>query len=301
MSDDLEFDFFAEETQPSVVSPPRAARLAGVTRRQRRTAIGVAASLIVLILVIVLATGGASSSAAAEKSYLQQLSPIATDSQQTGRALEHLFAGLRSGQVVSPQPAVLRLAARARADLARARRLRPPGGLRSVQAQVLSALDLRAGALQDLHAALASTSRTQVTVQIDRLVTSDVIWHDLVWRPAVSTLAQAGARPPVAPESQFLADLNDSAPQQISELLHPSSSAQATLTTGATGPETRAWQVALNRWLRKTGRQTIATDGSFGSGTQAATAALQRAEGLKPDGIVGPATRRALAKALASK
>lgn len=308
MSDNLEFDFFAEETQPNVVPAPRVSGLGGLTGRQRGLAAAVAAGVVVLILVGVLATGGSSSLAAAEKGYLHQLSPIAADSQQTGRSLEHLFASLRTGGASSPLPALARLAARAQADLARARKLNPPAGLRPEQAQVVAALDFRARALEGvrkaLGLALGSThpvsGSAQVTTQIDRLVTSDVVWHDLVWRPAVISLQRVGERSPAVPQSQFLTGLNDSSPQEISLLLEPSVSGSA-LAVGATGQAVKAWQVALDRWLKKTGHKELTTDGSFGTGTQTATEALQRAEGLKPDGIVGPATRRALVRGLASK
>jgi lysozyme len=55
---------------------------------------------------------------------------------------------------------------------------------------------------------------------------------------------------------------------------------------GSTGPDVVAWQA----FLRSEGYTTIAADGVFGVATEIATRELQRARGLTPDGIVGPAT-----------
>jgi peptidoglycan hydrolase-like protein with peptidoglycan-binding domain len=51
---------------------------------------------------------------------------------------------------------------------------------------------------------------------------------------------------------------------------------------------------ALQRALRTAGYNLAALDGVFGPGTERAVIAFQKSKGLPPDGIVGPATRRAL-------
>jgi peptidoglycan hydrolase-like protein with peptidoglycan-binding domain len=74
------------------------------------------------------------------------------------------------------------------------------------------------------------------------------------------------------------------------------------LKLGDKGPAVTTWQTQLNVWLKQTAptQTPLTTDGTFGAATQTATKALQTAQGLAPDGIVGPSTRHALATALRS-
>ncbi|HET6966144.1 MAG TPA: L,D-transpeptidase family protein [Acidimicrobiales bacterium] len=70
----------------------------------------------------------------------------------------------------------------------------------------------------------------------------------------------------------------------------PSGVAPAALGPGGSGPEVSALQahlVSLGYWLGP-------TDGSFGLLTEQAVLAVQKAAGLAPDGVVGPATERAI-------
>lgn len=70
----------------------------------------------------------------------------------------------------------------------------------------------------------------------------------------------------------------------------PTSTARTTLALGDSGPKVRAVQERLSElgyWLGT-------PDGSFGSLTQQAVFALQKAAGIRRDGVVGPRTRRAL-------
>jgi Putative peptidoglycan binding domain len=317
VSDDLDFDFFDEETQQAVVTRRPGGLFGGrvsvagglppeQVARRRRLAAGIAGGIIALIAIVVVLTGGSSSPATADRGYLGRLSPIAGDSQRVGRSLGQLFSRLRRGTVTNPLPSLDRLAGQARTDLARAELLKPPAGLRTEHAQALVALGLRARSLQGLHDAIgqargsSTVDTAPVVAEIDRLVSSDVIWHDLAWRPALASLKQLGAKGATAPKSQFISDPNVSSQQSIAALLQPQPAVNAgsALTLGAQGPAVVAWQRQLNRWLRLTSGTPLTADGTFGPGTQAATQALQRAQGLTPDGVVGPATHRALTTAL---
>ena len=64
----------------------------------------------------------------------------------------------------------------------------------------------------------------------------------------------------------------------------------ATLRVGSSGEELKTLQTKLKRW----GYYTGSIDGVFGSGTKKAVIAFQKKNGLTPDGIVGPATLKAL-------
>ena len=62
--------------------------------------------------------------------------------------------------------------------------------------------------------------------------------------------------------------------------------------------DTGAQVKVLQRALTSLGFSTGTIDGSYGPATEAATTSFQRSVGLKADGIVGPATLRALKTAL---
>lgn len=64
----------------------------------------------------------------------------------------------------------------------------------------------------------------------------------------------------------------------------------ATLRVGSSGEEVKTLQTKLKRW----GYYTGSIDGVFGSGTKKAVIAFQKKNGLTPDGLVGPATLKAL-------
>ena len=138
-----------------------------------------------------------------------------------------------------------------------------------------------------------------VAAQMDRLTTSDVLWTDRVISPIDALLAKSGIQGATTPPSRFITDLNATTAESIKAWLHPTTqSPSTTLTLGSRGTGVAFWQRELDAWLARTHQTRLTPDGSFGASTQAATATLQRAQGLTPDGIVGPQTRRALAAAL---
>ncbi len=319
MSDDFGFEFVDEETEETPQPRrPRAGlsgdagsgsggRLGEKVAGRRRLAIAAVAGLIVLILVVVVVTGGSGGKGEAYKAYFGRLAPIAAGSQQVGTSLVRLLTQLQHGRISDPGSTLDTLVGRAQAQLAAGQRLKPPAGLRPVHGQVLSALAFRVSGLQGLRAALGRLRGsagntglpTALAKQIDVLVTGDVVWRVLFLQPAIAALRQLHLAASLAPRSIFVANTDLSSPQSIAALVQPQAPAAApVLRLGSTGAAVVAWQKQLNRWLRLKHLKPVAADGAFGPGTQAATQALQRAASLTPDGVVGPATRKALAKAL---
>ena len=132
------------------------------------------------------------------------------------------------------------------------------------------------------------------------LAASDRIWDGAARTPANAVL-QWGGLGGVFPSSTFVSD-RKALTTKLTALLGASATPAtgAVLKLGDKGPDVVAWQNGLNQWIQATGSTLtqLTADGNFGAGTQAATVALQTAQGLSPDGIVGPSTRQALQKAI---
>lgn len=73
-------------------------------------------------------------------------------------------------------------------------------------------------------------------------------------------------------------------------LLIPITAGAAPLKTGSRGEEVKTLQTKLKRW----GYYNGGVDGIFGNGTKEAVIYFQKANGLTADGVVGPATAKAL-------
>lgn len=103
------------------------------------------------------------------------------------------------------------------------------------------------------------------------------------------------------PGAQLLDWIRDGAPRPGAAKPSPPKGAKPARLLKLTDPmmrgeDVRQLQKALNLVQA---RPRIATDGVFGSGTEAAVKRFQRAKKLAADGMVGPATRAALTKATA--
>jgi len=303
---DFEFDFFPEhstataETDEELLweesredQPRRRAPAASppphVVQR-RRIAAGAAVLLLLLIILIVVLTSGGGSGGGAYRGYVNDVSPIASDSAQAGASLGSLTAKNASSKLDSAIQQTVD-------DIDRMQALTPPKDLTPTQAQALAALDLRLLGLQQLR------SGTSPDVAVASLVASDRIWDSAVRTPANAVL-QAKGLGGVFPASTFVA-----APKLLAKSLATALGTTTTTggtTTGAvlklgdTGQDIVAWQNALNQWIQASGSSLtpLTADGNFGAGTQAATVALQNAAGLAPDGVVGPSTRQALQQQL---
>ena len=319
--DEFDLDFFGEDEEETAEGKggqrfgrsrsTAEGRPPGVVTRRRLVAVGVAAAIVLLIVVAVVTSGGSGGPASAN--YVAKLTPIAASSQRTGQSLGRLMNGLGTGSTKRDQALATLgvLVARAQSDVAGARRIKPPKQLSAVQAQVVSALDFRVSGLQRLRQSLsrafaaknAASFAPSVSRAIDRLVTSDVLWRDLVVTPLSAVLVHDRATGS-APQSQVVTNPNELSSTSIDAVLRPTTAGGSqVIRFGDHGPAVLAWQKLLNRWLHLTAptQARLVTDGSFGQGTLTTTEALQRAQGITPDGVVGPATRRALQQALAGR
>jgi len=116
----------------------------------------------------------------------------------------------------------------------------------------------------------------------------------------IAVLAAAGVfssgKPATTPLTPTTANVTTSTTTQTTPTPPASSvpAPTATLKPGDTGAQVKV----LQRALTSLGFSTGTIDGSYGPATEAATTSFQRSVGLKADGIVGPATLRALKTAL---
>lgn len=268
---------------------------------RRRLAAAAAVALLLLIIIIVVVTSGGGGGGGNYRGYVNDVSPIASDSQAAGGSL----ASMTKKNAVSQLDSLIQQTVD---DVTRLQGLTPPTALTAVQSQALAALDLRLAGLQGLRDSIAQaqagTTGTSwdaaVSAQVDELVASDVIWSRAVRNPANAVL-QARGLGGVFPGSTFVGD-RSALLKSLRSLLGVAGSTSTTgpaLSLGSKGPDVVAWQNSLNQWLQKTGStQTLTADGTFGATTQTVTEQLQTAAGLSPDGIVGPSTRQALQQAL---
>lgn len=118
-----------------------------------------------------------------------------------------------------------------------------------------------------------ATKGAVVSFQVQHHLTPDGVVGPATWDALLGTSspAPAAAAPPAAQ--------------------HPTSKAPATtLRQGASGASVQLLQALL----KTAGFSSLVVDSKFGPSTTAAVKGFQSAHGLKPDGIVGPATWKAL-------
>ena len=268
---------------------------------RRRVAAAAAVALLLLIIIIVVVTSGGGGGGGSVRGYMNDVSPIASDSQQTGTSL----AAVSGKDAVSKLDALIQ---QSLDDVTRLQALDPPSSFQGVQSQALAALDLRLAGLQGIRNSVAQAQAgatgswdSAVSTQVDDLVSSDLIWSRAVRNQANGVLQSRGLGG-IFPGSTFVGDrssLLKSLRSLLTGTTGASGSAGPVLKLGDSGQDVVAWQNQLIQWLQKTGStQTLTADGNFGATTQTITEQLQTAAGLSPDGIVGPSTRQALQQAL---
>ncbi len=279
--------------------------------RARRLALGVGGLLALVVVVTIALSGG--SEAGADTSYLAQVAVPARDSQSVGTDLSHVL-GTAPSSVSGLETQLKSLLARQRQDLSETASLTAPPKLRAEQQQAVSAMQFRVGGLLGLLKGFQEAAAhpkgvdwaSQLSIQADRLIASDVIWSDFFVTPANAQALSDGAKAASAPGSTFVANGNLTAPEAMATVLavveHRTAAAAASqnavLQLGSTGSGVSAYQRELNVWIAKQpGLTKLTVSGVFDQATQTATMAFQTAEKLTADGVVGPLTRAALSSA----
>jgi hypothetical protein len=221
---DIEFDFFEdfEPREPPEPEGPRPRRPGGPPRRPSSGPVGLTpllrlagliafAILIVVLLVFWAQSCQGSSKRSKYQSYMKKVGDIGFLSEQLGRQLTDRLTqpGIKPADLAKD---ILGIAQTQQQDVARAAALKPPGPLRSEQANMVEALQFRVGGLEGLATALTQATATKGTAtagaalaaQAQRLVTSDVVWDDLVRAPAVKELDRQGIGGVTVPDSNFV-------------------------------------------------------------------------------------------------
>ena len=221
---DIEFDFFEdfEPREPPEAEGPRPRRSGGPPRRPpagsssltpllRLAGLIAFAILIIVLLVFWAQSCQGSSKRSKYESYLKQIGDIGSLSAQLGRQLNDRLTqpGIKPADLSKD---ILGIAQTQQQDVARAAALKPPGPLRSEQANIVEALQFRVSGLQGLATALTTATATKNTAtagaalaaQAQRLVTSDVVWDDLVRAPTMKELDRQGIGAVNVPDSNFV-------------------------------------------------------------------------------------------------
>jgi hypothetical protein len=210
------------------------------------------------------------------------------------------------------QSSLHQLVSRQEQALSQTTAITPPPRLRAEQQQAVSAMQFRLGGLKGLaigfKEALANPKETdwntQLSLQADGLITSDVIWRNYFVTPVNAQVVRDGDTTGSAPDSIFVANANVTAPAAMGTMLaklsgHAASSSSSVLQLGSTGPAVTAWQTQLNKWIAtQSGISKVTVSGNFDSATQTATEAFQTAASITVDGIVGPETKAAMTSTL---
>ena len=232
--DDIDFDFFGDSTpeppKKRLVRRPGGPRDGGGSPPPRRPAgpphsgtpivrlVSLIAFAIALILILIFAVRSceSSSESAAYKSYMDEVSKVATDSASVGTNLSKLLdrQDLTEKLVETNLNGLIRQQA---IDIQNASKLSPPGPLRQAHDQMIEALQLRRNALTGLlevfkktAAKRGSTEATKAGVELSqqmlRGVASDVIWQDMFVTVAQDVLKRQGISGAPPPNSVFVAD-----------------------------------------------------------------------------------------------
>ncbi len=145
--------------------------------------------------------------------YMSDVSTIAAQSTSNGKQTISTLTtpGLTAAKISTK---LANIASEEQQNVDSAQKLNPPGKLRSEDANMIQALQLRVSGLNGLSKAFASagTGAKQSVVALDivqqtyRLLASDVMWDDLFQAPSEQVLVDENVRGVTVPSSHFLAE-----------------------------------------------------------------------------------------------
>jgi hypothetical protein len=218
--DDIEFDFFDDEPATAETQSAPRVRIPGTRRGQgdgdgsshgfvpilRLTAFVFFFIVIVLVFGLLIQSCASSSRHSAYASYMSQVDKIAASSTANGAAVANALTALKVSDIVSKLRGV---ADQERQNVQAAQSLSPPGRLRSANAYLVEALQLRANGIASLADAFEQTANSKNTSkdantladQADRLLASDVVWSDLFYSLTKSQLQHDGVTGVTVPTS----------------------------------------------------------------------------------------------------
>lgn len=317
--DRFEFDFFGDGETAETVERGRPFTQLASRRTDRGGAAGIRrlAGLVAVVIAAVVAfateVAACQGTGGGYRGYLSEVRALGHESNQVGTQLARDLQSPPATHAAL-QARLQALAVREQQGYDRAQLIRPPGPLRQAYEELLAALELRATGLAELSQTLAGGSAKRpdasapdaLAKQAQLLTTSDVVWAQLYRTRTAQQLRAHHLGSLAVPQSRLVANPDLVSAAAFSRLLQrlqlvSGSGSEPLLKPGSSGPAVAAWQRQLNRWLKtQPGRRLLPVTGTFGPLTDAATTALQRAAGITVDGLVGAATRQALARALAA-
>ncbi len=283
--DDIDFDFFAEPEPepprrrlvrrpsgppPGGPPPPRgpAAAVPPAMPMVRLGAVIVFAIAAILVLVFAVRSCEGSNASAAYKSYMDDVAPIATDSQAVGRNLTTLLANQNPNQN-KLETSLQALVEQQDINIANARKLSAPGPLREQQEKLVESLQMRSNALSGLLAVFKRTANQganqsneagrDLSAEMYKAVASDVVWTDMFEEPARRIMQEEGVSGVSPPSSVFLADPDTAARSStvpIWERIHGVATTSTTTTGGLHGTNIAYVKVTPDDKTLQTGQET---------------------------------------------
>jgi hypothetical protein len=222
---EIDFDFFeepeAEEEEPRTRSPlrrsPRGPERPPTNYTPLLRLVGLVLGFIVVVVLLVFVVDRCrgDSKQSTYENYMGDVQKVAFDSQTIGTQFQALLAqpGIK---VATIEDNLNGLATRQAQAVQHAQDINPPGALRSENAQMITALQLRESGLRGMAAAFGQTAKTTnptqaatiLANQANRFVASDVIWDDLFKEPSKKELLSRDVRGVAVPDSNFLKDPN---------------------------------------------------------------------------------------------